>query len=365
MAWFFSRKVEDASERTSVVPLRECSEGSPEGSEERVSTATPLLTPLMGGTSSLDLTTGPLEYGMPRLVLQLAILWRGLLARCGPLLTPPMRGTSPPDPTTAPFTSGMPRLVPQSAIRSRGTHSVRSVAYSPDGRYIISGSSDCTIRIWDAETGAAPGNPLEGHTYWWESFAYSPDGRHVISGSDDCTIRIWDVKTSAAVGNPLKGHTGWVQSLAYSPDGRHITAGFSDWSIRIWDVETGVAVGSPLEGHAHPAQPIAYSPDGQYVVSGSHDNIMHAWDGFPGLSIRPSSCKPMHPSFRAKLDPDGWVRDSEGGLLYWVPQDCRNGLHLSPHLTIPVTSPTRSVFLEFDEFAFGTSWTQIFKSTPP
>jgi WD40 repeat protein len=85
---------------------------------------------------------------------------------------------------------------------------VRSVAYSPDGQHIISGSDDKTIRIWDAETGAAVGKPLEGHTDCVWSVAYSPDGQHIISGSDDKTIRIWDAETGAAVGKPLEGHTG-------------------------------------------------------------------------------------------------------------------------------------------------------------
>ena len=60
---------------------------------------------------------------------------------------------------------------------------------------------------------------------------------------------------------------------------------------------------------------------------------------------------------------DGWVRDSEGGLLYWVPHDIRTGVHSPALLTIPLTSRDRSVSLDFDDFAFGTSWTQIFRST--
>src|SRR5258706_8784637 len=92
-----------------------------------------------------------------------------------------------------------------------------SVAYSPDGRHIISGSHDHTIRIWDAKTGAAVGDPLKGHTTFVTSVAYSPDGRHIISGSDDHTIRTWDAKTSAAVGEPLKIHTAHVSTAAYAP----------------------------------------------------------------------------------------------------------------------------------------------------
>ena len=70
------------------------------------------------------------------------------------------------------------------------TLSVLSVACSPDGRNIISGSYNYTIQIWDAETGAVVGNPLEGHTLSVLSVAYSPDGQRIISGSDDHTIRI-------------------------------------------------------------------------------------------------------------------------------------------------------------------------------
>jgi len=70
----------------------------------------------------------------------------------------------------------------------------------------------------------------------------------------------------------------------------------------------------------------------------------------------------MHASLYEKPDPNGWVRDPEGGLLYWVPQDCRAGLHSLARLTIPPASSTRSVSLDFDDFVFGTSWTQIFRS---
>ena len=78
-----------------------------------------------------------------------------------------------------------------------------SIAYSPDGQCIVSGSTDKNVRIWDAETGAAVGNPLEGHTDAVWSVAHSPDGRYIISGSADTTIQIWDAETGVVVGNPL------------------------------------------------------------------------------------------------------------------------------------------------------------------
>ena len=191
------------------------------------------------------------------------------------------------------------------------------------------------------------------------SVAYSPDGRHIISGSHDFTIRIWDAKTGAAVGGPLEGHTGSVSSVACSPDGRHIISGSDDDSIRIWDAKTGAAVGNPLKGHTHRVLSVAYSSDGLYIVSGSFDNTIRMWDAFTS-----SSCSPIHPELFAKPNTEGWVRDSEGGLLYWVPHYCRATVHSPALMTIPLTSYDRSVSLDFDDIAFGTSWTQIFKSLP-
>ena len=129
------------------------------------------------------------------------------------------------------------------------TGQVNCISYSLNGKQIISGSYDSTIRIWDAETGAVIGEPLHGHAGPVWSVAYSPDGRHIISGSDDKTIRIWDAGTGAAIGNPLEGHTSSVLSVAHSPDVRHIISGSHDQTIRMWDAETGAAVGNPLEGH--------------------------------------------------------------------------------------------------------------------
>jgi len=229
---------------------------------------------------------------------------------------------------------------------------------------MISGSEDNTIRIWDAETGAVVGKPLEGHTSWVRSVAFSPDGQHIISGSCDKTIRTWDAETSAAVGKPLEGHTGLMLSVAYSPDGQHILSGSSDSTIRVWDAGTGAAVGKPLEGQTETVLSVAYSSDGQRIVSGSDDSTTHMRDAFRRVSIQYSfSSNPIQPHFYSLPDEDGWVRDSEGRLLYWVPPDCRISLHSHAFLTIPPPSHVRSVSLDFKDFAYGTSWTQIFNST--
>ncbi|KAF9457440.1 WD40-repeat-containing domain protein [Collybia nuda] len=163
--------------------------------------------------------------------------------------------------------------------------SINSVALSLDGMYIASGSSDGTIRVWDATTGTPVGNSLEGHKQPVLSLAFSPDGTCIISGSLDRTIRRWDVQTSQEFGIPIEGHTAWILSVAFSPDGTWIFSGSSDRTIRVWDAATGIPVGKPFEGHKGPVQCVACSPDGTCIASGSYDNTIRLWDITTGNSI--------------------------------------------------------------------------------
>jgi WD40 repeat protein len=75
---------------------------------------------------------------------------------------------------------------------------VTSVAFSPDGHRIVSGSNDLTLRLWDADTGQPIGAPFTGHTNWVTSVAFSPDGQRVVSGSNDATLRFWPTPPVAA-----------------------------------------------------------------------------------------------------------------------------------------------------------------------
>ena len=156
---------------------------------------------------------------------------------------------------------------------------VMSVAFSPDGMCIVSGSSDLkTIQVWNAQTGAQVGNPLHGHTDQVSSVAFSPDGRHIVSGSFDKTIRIWDAQTGGQMGNPLQGHTSQVMSVAFSPNGRQIVSGSSDNTIRVWDPQTGSQMGNSIQGHRDRVLSVAFSPNGRYIVSGSKDRTIRVWD---------------------------------------------------------------------------------------
>jgi WD40 repeat protein/serine/threonine protein kinase len=148
---------------------------------------------------------------------------------------------------------------------------VLSVAFSPDGKRIASGSRDNTVKIWDTEKGGEPLRTLVGHNGGVPSVAFSPDGKRIVSGSWDETLKIWDVETGREV-RTLRGHKAEVTSVAFSPDGKRIVSGSAqrDRTVKIWDAETGNEV-MTLSGHRGAVHSVAYSPDGRRIASVSVD----------------------------------------------------------------------------------------------
>ena len=95
------------------------------------------------------------------------------------------------------------------------TDMVISVAFSPDGKRLVSGSLDKTVKVWDAQTGQET-LTLKGHTGGVLSVAFSPDGKRLVSGSEDKTVKVWDAQTGQEI-LTLKGHTGWVEQRGLQP----------------------------------------------------------------------------------------------------------------------------------------------------
>ena len=159
---------------------------------------------------------------------------------------------------------------------------INSVAFSPDGRIIAGGSDDDNIHLWDALTGRQK-RTLEGHTDRVNSVAFSPDGRTIVSGSNDETIRLWDTVTGQH--KRTIEHTKDINSVAFSPDGRIIAGGSDDETIRLWDALTGRQKRT-LEGHTDRVNSVAFSPDGRTIVSGSNDETIRLWDTVTGQHKR-------------------------------------------------------------------------------
>lgn len=162
---------------------------------------------------------------------------------------------------------------------------VSSVAFSPDGSHIASGSDDATVCVWDARTGATVGEPLAGHFVMVTDVVFSPDGSLIASGSGQNTISLWDAKTGETVGEPLTDGVGFVYSIAFSSDGRIIAAGSSEHTVSLWDVETCTALLGHWRGHSGTVWSVAFSPDDIFLASGSSDHTIRIWDVATGCYI--------------------------------------------------------------------------------
>ncbi len=158
---------------------------------------------------------------------------------------------------------------------------VTTVAFSPDNRYLASGGIDRTIKLWEVDTGREP-RTLIGHASEVNSVSFSPEGRYLASGSLDGTVRLWEMETGLTV-RTLKGPIGRL--VAFGPNGKLLAGGCYDNTIRLWESDTGRET-LILKGHADAVNSVAFSPDGRYLASGSSDRTIKLWDLSAGRELR-------------------------------------------------------------------------------
>jgi WD40 repeat protein len=154
---------------------------------------------------------------------------------------------------------------------------IYSVAWSPDGKIIASGSYDKMVKLWDVASGKELKN-LQDHIDAVFAVAFSPDGKHLASASQDRTVKIWDVATGNrlyTLGDALDGLNG----IAYSPSGNQVSAAGYDKTIYIWTVgETEGALKQSLIADEESILALVWSPDGQTIITASSDGSIRFRD---------------------------------------------------------------------------------------
>lgn len=159
---------------------------------------------------------------------------------------------------------------------------IHSLAFSPDGKQLLSGSADATAILWNPATGE-PVRTFRGHAGPIRSVAFGPDGTRVLTGSEDRTAILWDAHTGEPL-QKLTGHTREVLGVAFSPDGTKLATASGDRSAALWDVATGQRTAT-LRGHREDVACVAFSPDGGRVVTGANDDTAVVWDAASGKRL--------------------------------------------------------------------------------
>ncbi len=190
---------------------------------------------------------------------------------------------------------------------------------SPNGQYLVTGSADWSVRLWDAEKWSRIGDRLDGHFENVTDVAFSPDSKKFASTSWDGTVRLWDVESRKCVGitpaiidmvtcvaftsgsgrccgssegvirvwdelpgtllaKSSCGHSGSVLGVSISQDGERVATASTDQTVRLWDLKTGEQFGYSMYGHGDRVTCVSFSPDGRQVVSGSDDCSLRLWD---------------------------------------------------------------------------------------
>lgn len=163
------------------------------------------------------------------------------------------------------------------------SNGILSIAYSPNGRYIITGSKDKTAKVWDSLSHQCT-LTLQGHFGPVFTANFSPDSNYIVTGSNDHSIKLWDFKTGKCIFT-VRGNWNQVWSASFSPNGKYIIASLGDHTVKIWDIQTEQLF-MTLEGHSHSVRSAEYSSDGGKIVTCSGDNQIKLWDSKTGKCLR-------------------------------------------------------------------------------
>ncbi len=210
---------------------------------------------------------------------------------------------------------------------------ITQAVFSPDGNLVATASDEGTVRLWDAATGKANGQPLR-HPDSVTQVCFHPDGRLLATGCEDGRARLWDVAARQKVGKDM-AHKLSVVRLQYSPDGRRLATADLSGTAQIWDGATGNPLAPALD-HGGTLRWIEFSPNGERVVtvgatnSTGSEHSARVWDAGSGKPLTPHL---MHPGAQnAAFSPDGrWLATAGQGVRCWDSHTGRRTLAPLPH----------------------------------
>lgn len=231
-----------------------------------------------------------------------------------PSIAPPREAPLSPPALSAPEpVHSLPRAQP--FTYSNHLSWVSTVAWSPHGRWLASGSWDNTVHVWDTT-----GKTLlvyEEHKQPVKSVCWSPDGTYIASGSWDNTVRIWEASTGETLSGKFD-HEAQLESVAWSPDGAYIASAGHDGVAKVWNLSKKRAIFT-YKGHGGPVWSVAWSPDSKYIVTASHDKTAQVWEVLTGKLLL-TYYNHRHPVTAAAWASNGSIvasSDQKGTVYLW------------------------------------------------
>ena len=194
---------------------------------------------------------------------------------------------------------------------------VNVVAFSSDGKYVVSGDHGGTIKLWDVSSGREV-QTFIGHGGYVESVNLSSNDKYVVAAGEHDIINLWEVSSGNVI-KTFKGHSGRFRSVAFSPDGKYVATGGDDKTIKLWEVSTKKVI-KTLKGHISEVTAVAFSPDGKYIVSGDDNGTLKFWDIATTSALLTLYEKDSAKANSVVFSPDGRhvvSGDDHGALKFW------------------------------------------------
>jgi len=179
-------------------------------------------------------------------------------------------------------------------------NAVNAMAFSPDGKSLVTTDFDHHVRLWDVATRSERAELAQGESY--VSAAYSPDGRWIVVGAMDAKVRIWDTERFQL--RTFTGHATQVIGLTFTPDSKLLASASTDGTVRLWDPLTGL-LKMQLSGHPKGAMCVAISPNGKQLAAGAAELLIKLWEIPSGRELRKFETGPDISTVSLAFTPDG------------------------------------------------------------